>query len=991
MESKKINQLATEMAPATSDLTIIGDPITGVSKKITLLQIADLFTTLGTVTSVAVTETGNALTITGSPITSAGTINIGFAGDATQYVRGDGALADFPTSTGGGSSVSYYLNSSVSQGTIGGVAYNEFSKDPIAGAGTDITASTNGYIASYLTDANDPALLEVPAGNFNCEFYFSVNSNAHNPYVYAEVYKYDGTTFTLIGSSQSVPEYLRNGTTLSPYYFAIPVSQTTLAITDRIAIRIYVNVDTRVVTLHTENNHLCQVVTTFSKGLTSLNNLTRQIQFFGIGTSGTDFNISSSTATHTFNLPVASATNTGKLSSTDWSTFNNKLSTATAASTYVPYTGATGAVNLGAYDLTVNSIRVGRGAGSNNSTNSAFGFEALKSNTTGIHNAAFGYGALSANTTANDNAAFGMNSLLKIVSGDSNTALGPHALENTISGSGNIAIGWSNLFNATHSFNTSIGTSSGGDLTSGQNNIFLGYDTGRGITTGSNNTIIGGLLTLSSTLSNNIILADGVGNIRYQWNGTNNVFGNPISGTSASFSSSVTGNTIVKSGGTSSQFLKADGSIDSTTYQAALTNPITGTGTRTINYLPLFSGSTNSIANSSVYEVFTPEENIGVYVANTLKVQNALVVTGNINAVATTLTGALSGTTASFSGEISTTSGLISISGNATGGPPTGGVGIRHTANRLLIYGGTTDFTIQKNANTGPNLTILESGVSTFVNSVIATQFITGSGTPSNTAGFTNNFYAEGSFPSITLSNTGGNTGKYTLGVTGGLFGIWNNGTSAYELEIDPVSSGQIKINRSALFTQAFEAGRTGGAVTRGDLTVDTTSTAAKVIIGRISSTGSDNTELVGTNRAGVQGWSINGFGLATFTSLGTGLVYSNGGTLTSTNPSDERLKDNIADISWGLDEIMKLRPVEYTWKNDTINQGKQYGFIAQEVELVIPELVKEFTIQPNKELQTEEQIRLGLEKDGIYVSLVKAIQEQQAQIEELKALILAK
>jgi hypothetical protein len=83
-------------------------------------------------------------------------------------------------------------------------------------------------------------------------------------------------------------------------------------------------VDTRVVTLHTENNHLCQVVTTFSKGLTSLNNLTRQVQFLGTGTSGTDFNIVSSVATHTFNLPIASATNTGKLSSTDWSTFNNK-------------------------------------------------------------------------------------------------------------------------------------------------------------------------------------------------------------------------------------------------------------------------------------------------------------------------------------------------------------------------------------------------------------------------------------------------------------------------------------------------------------------------------------------------------------------------------------------------------------------------------------------------------------------------------------------
>ncbi len=642
------------------------------------------------------------------------------------------------------------------------------------------------------------------------------------------------------------------------------------------------------------------------------------------------------------------------------------LTIANAASTYVPYTGATGAVNLGAYDLTVNSIRVGRGAGSNNSTNSAFGFESLKSNTTGIHNAAFGYGALSANTTANDNTAIGMNSLLKLVSGDSNIGLGAHTLENCISGTGNTAIGWSNLFNATHSFNTSVGVSSGSDLTSGQNNIFLGYDTGRGITTGSNNTIIGGVLTLSSSLSNNIILADGAGNIRYQWNGTDNI---------------LTGRVRTSSG------ILTDGGY------VALKQNIGTTSTPT--YFTLNTSSTGSTIESLIFGLsagntisfnFTTSSNYGYTFPSA---SGTIALTSNLSAylplAGGTLTGALSGTTASFSGEISTTSGLISISGNATGGAPTGGVGIRHTANRLLIYGGTTDFTVQKNANTGPNLTILESGIATFVNSVTATQFITGSATPSNTAGFANNFYAEGSFPSITLSNTGGNTGKYTLGVTGGLFGIWNNGTSAYELEIDPVASGQIKINRSALFTGAFEAGRTGGAVTRGDLTVDTTSTAAKVIIGRISSTGSDNTELVGTNRAGVQGWSINGFGLATFTSLGTGLVYSNAGTLTSTNPSDERLKDNIADISWGLDEIMKLRPVEYTWKNDTINQGKQYGFIAQEVEIVIPELVKEFTIAANKELQTQEIVRLGLEKDGIYVSLVKAIQEQQAQIEDLK------
>jgi len=59
-------------------------------------------------------------------------------------------------------------------------------------------------------------------------------------------------------------------------------------------------------------------------GITSLNGLTALTQTFAVGTSGTDFGISSATSTHTFNLPTASATNRGALSSADWTTFNNK-------------------------------------------------------------------------------------------------------------------------------------------------------------------------------------------------------------------------------------------------------------------------------------------------------------------------------------------------------------------------------------------------------------------------------------------------------------------------------------------------------------------------------------------------------------------------------------------------------------------------------------------------------------------------------------------
>jgi hypothetical protein len=116
--------------------------------------------------------------------------------------------------------------------------------------------------------------------------------------------------------------------------------------------------------------------------------------------------------------------------------------------------------------------------------------------------------------------------------------------------------------------------------------------------------------------------------------------------------------------------------------------------------------------------------------------------------------------------------------------------------------------------------------------------------------------------------------------------------------------------------------------------------------------------------------------------SLGTGLLYSNGGVLTSANPSDERLKDNIIDLEFGLNEILQLRPVSYNWKNDKINQGKQFGFIAQEVQEIMPELISEFTTTEDE----EEVVRLGLDKEGIYATLVNAIKEQNEVLQQLKS-----
>jgi len=292
----------------------------------------------GTVSSVDLTMP-TAFSVTGNPVTSSGTLAVTAAGLSSQYIRGDGQLANFPTSSGGGSSLNYYLNGSVAQGTLGGVAFKQMSSTPVIGGGTDFTINADGYIQSFITDASVPNQLAIPAGNWNFEMYFSANSSGGTPRFYIELYKLSAGTLTLIASNSATPEGITNGTAIDLYTTAVAVPSTVLLAADRLAIRVYVIHSSKTITLHTEDNHLCQVITTFSTGINALNGLTAQVQNFAVGTSGTDFAISSSTDTHTFNLPTASASNRGALSTADWSTFNGKVSTTRSIGTTAPLTG----------------------------------------------------------------------------------------------------------------------------------------------------------------------------------------------------------------------------------------------------------------------------------------------------------------------------------------------------------------------------------------------------------------------------------------------------------------------------------------------------------------------------------------------------------------------------------------------------------------------------------------------------------------------------
>ena len=108
---------------------------------------------------------------------------------------------------------------------------------------------------------------------------------------------------------------------------------------------------------------------------------------------------------------------------------------------------------------------------------------------------------------------------------------------------------------------------------------------------------------------------------------------------------------------------------------------------------------------------------------------------------------------------------------------------------------------------------------------------------------------------------------------------------------------------------------------------------------------------------------------------LGNSSVTTIGGQVTWTTNSDIRIKKNIRDTRYGLFTVMQLRPVEYTLISSDL---KQVGFIAQEVNKLVPEVVT------GTEGDLEKGEILGITYANLVAVLTKAIQEQQKQIDGL-------
>ncbi|WP_106915720.1 tail fiber domain-containing protein [Chryseobacterium aurantiacum] len=180
---------------------------------------------------------------------------------------------------------------------------------------------------------------------------------------------------------------------------------------------------------------------------------------------------------------------------------------------------------FGVNSLTANTIGLNNTAvGVNNlisnttgSMNTAIGAEVLSNNKSGIQNTGYGYRALYSNLDGNNNVANGYFSLFSAKSTIGNVGIGASSLRELVSGDDNIGIGGDALRMLPGGRgNTAIGGSAGYNLNTMNNyNTFIGFRAGAGLVSGKSNTIIGANVSgLSSSLSNNIIIADGDGNRR---------------------------------------------------------------------------------------------------------------------------------------------------------------------------------------------------------------------------------------------------------------------------------------------------------------------------------------------------------------------------------------------------------------------------------------------------------------------------------------------
>lgn len=757
-----------------------------------------------------------------------------------------------------------------------------------------------------------------------------------------------------------------------------------------------------------------------------------------IGTSGTDVNVSGSPITTsgniTINIPTATATVRGVLSSSDWSTFNGKQNAITLTTTgssgvatlvgstlnipnyttamqnqYVPYVGAIGSVTLGANNLSASTILVDGPAPTSG------GFLGFKQ-ATSVNTGQGGYTSIAAIGTSEMKFTFAQPSNFKEFS------FSTQSITAGVSGG--------RIYTMPDASGTLALTSDlGGYVTLGTVQTITGQKT-------FNSTIVGQDATLTNSGSNPTLLvthSSGSG-IALDISKGGNGEGLRVTKTSG------TGNAVTITGGA----LSAEAGQFSGDLQSA-TRVIAAASSQSIILTPNSGGTTNRVESVGTLPLALVSAAAITLASGGTTPQITLATTG-----AVTLTGALNGTSASFNGNVSLN--LPSIGGtrelqfpqfNAT------------NAKTIIRATGTSDFrqhldilmnTAQSDSAPTQVVRIANSGAATFSSSVTTGGTIRMSNAVVNRAVIIG--VDSASEPSIqAVVNNSDVPRQLSINPLGGNVGI---GTTSPHSRLHVVNTANtlLQLNGNNT-TAALDTGFTISADDSKNIYLYQRENASaifatnntermRITLGgylKASNTGSyvgataDNHELR-TDREDVSvlisnSHATNPYGITvSFTAAAPFnttnyffrgrdsatsrfIVYSNGNVVNTNGSygaiSDVKLKENIEDATPKLDDLMKVKVRNYNLIGD---DKKQIGVIAQELEEVFPAMIDESedfeevevpqldeegneVLNEEGEVVTEKQrVSKGTSTKSVKYSvfvpmLIKAMQEQQEQIKE--------
>jgi hypothetical protein len=239
-------------------------------------------------------------------------------------------------------------------------------------------------------------------------------------------------------------------------------------------------------------------------------------------------------------------------------------------------------------------------------------------------------------------------------------------------------------------------------------------------------------------------------------------------------------------------------------------------------------------------------------------------------------------------------------------------------------------------------------------------------------------------------------TGQYNFGF--GAYALYANTTGSSNTamgysSLQSCTSGQHNTGVGRYSASKVTTGRFNVSIGEGDHfnATNTTTGYANIMIGAKavpSASGTDNEIVIGGQKNGYGVDTIVGKGASTgFISPSTGGVYQGNNSSSWSTTSDRRIKKNIEDNNTGLKAInnIRVRNFEYRTQDEITDfensasavvrkEGVQLGVIAQEIEEILPDVVKE-----------ESTGVKSVNPDNLTWYLVNAVKELSAQVEELK------